>query len=94
MDEALIEKCDRIAYASRVTYLEANLMRQFRKTTTAQAEANAIWEYLAKYDEVSRDDVMPWLRSQTVDLLRKYTPETKNQATGKLDKVKHVPWLQ
>ena len=92
-NDDLQARCDRILYDSRVTYVEANLMRQLKKTEPGPLESNAVFEYLSKYDEVSRDDVHPWLRARVVELFKQHPPEAKNVQIGKIDKVKSVPWL-
>ncbi len=77
LDEAIQAKARELSYMSRVTYVEANLMRHLRKEKPSQLEANAINEYIEKYDEVASDDILPWLYDTATRLFARFPPMRK-----------------
>lgn len=80
MNPSVIERADRISYQSRVTYLEANLMRHLRKERPGQLESNAASEYIEKYREVSSDDILPYIFDVVMALFAKFPPMRKSDA--------------
>ena len=92
VDQRLLERAESLAKKSRVTYVEANLLRHIRKSGGGgQVEANACYEYLVKYPEVAKDQVLPWLSGKVLELFKKWHPLVKTDHG--LQKVGVVPWL-
>ena len=92
VDPRLLERAEAISKKSRVTYLEANLLRHLRKQSPGQLESTAVWEYVVKYREVDKDSVLPFIVERSVALWKKSAPVRKTDAG--LEKVPPIdfPW--
>ena len=80
VNAGLIQQAHDMSGISRVTYVEANLMRHLRKEKCGQMESNAIHEYLERYPEVTSDSVHNWLFTKAATLFKKCPPLVKTDA--------------
>ena len=87
------QRAREIQSLSRVTYVEANLMRHLREEKPAQLAANAVYKYIEKYvGEVSMSAVHPWLAKTTRDVFQRHPPMVKHEGKLVTAKLGELMW--
>ena len=90
--EELLSEALQVSKQSRVTYLEANLVRHLRKEVPSQLESNAMFDYLTKYaTEVPQKLCNEWIVKHVILAFRKHAPLVKTPEG--LKKIAEKDWL-